>query len=138
MSVNYKILVERSLVYVRYAGKVNVADSVRSLADYTRDPEMRPGQNLLINLAEVTEWERNYAALMLHQARKADIVLGNGHDVLLVYHAPTIQSQSMARQILRSWDQVAGVVPLVMESEAAVLDLLGQPEATFDTLLQSA
>lgn len=138
MSVSYRILADRSLVYVRYAGYIPVAESVGSFAAYARDPEMRPGQNLLIDLAEVADWERNFPALLEHQARKADVVFGNGHDVLLVYHAPTERSQTMARLILRSWEHVAGIVPLVMDDEAAVLDLLGQPEASIDMLLQGA
>ena len=44
----------------------------------------------------------------------------------------------MARMILRSWEDVPGVIPLLSETEADALQVLGQPEQTIDALLQEA
>ena len=51
---------------------------------------------------------------------------------------PDAATQAIARMVLRSWDGVAGVVPLIIDTEAEALAVLGQPERCFSDLLQSA
>ena len=136
MPVWFRILPARGLSYVRYEGVVRFAETGEAIAAYMRDPEMRPGQNQLIDLGSVTDWDRDFAELLRLQAIKADAFLGAGHEVHFVYYAPTARTLPMARMVLRSWEDVPGVIPLIAETEADALEVLGQPERTFDALLQ--
>ena len=138
VSIDFRILPARGLVYVRYEGVIHFADTARAFETYMNHPDMRPGQKQLVDLARVTDWDRDYAWLLKLQASKADAFMGARHEILFVYYAPTEHTQMMARMVLRSWDDVPGVIPLLHETEAGALDVLGQPEKTFDALLQSA
>lgn len=138
MSISFRILPDRGLVFVRYEGVIHFADSERAVAAYAADPEARPGQKQLVDLAAVTGWERNFPRLMRLQTAKAEVFLGSRHDLLIVYHAPSVRTRELARLTLRSWDGVPGVVPLVQETEAGALNVLGQPETSFAALSQNA
>lgn len=134
ISISFRILPSRGLVFVRYEGEVRFADTERAVAAYAADPEARPGQNQLVDLAGVTDWERDFPRLMRTQTAKAGVFLGARHDLLIVYHAPTVQTRELARFVLRSWDGVPGVIPLIQETEADALNVLGQPETSFAAL----
>lgn len=138
MPVDYRILNRRGLVYVRYSGHVRFSETAQAFASYTRDPDMRPGQKQLIDLSRVTEWDRDFASLLKIQAAKADLFVAAGHETHFVYFAPTEHTQVMARMVLRSWDDVPGVIPLLQTTEADALHVLGQPEHSFEALLQTA
>ena len=138
MPVWFRILPARGLSYVRYEGVVRFAETGEAIAAYMRDPEMRPGQNQLIDLGSVTDWDRDFATLLKLQAAKADIFVGSRQETMLVYYAPTPHSQKMARMVMRSWEDIPGIIPLVQETEAGALNLLAQPETTFAEMLQNA
>ncbi|HCQ67531.1 MAG TPA: hypothetical protein DIU07_21395 [Rhodobacteraceae bacterium] len=138
MAIEFRILPARGLAYVRYAGVISFPETAEAFGAYMQHPDMRPGQKQLIDLARVTDWDRDFAGLMQLQADKAGAFLGTGHEVHFVYFAPTERTQQMARMILRSWEDVPGVIPLLSETEADALQVLGQPEQTIDALLQSA
>lgn len=137
MPASYHILPVRNLVYVRYVGLVTLADTAKAFGAYAADPARRPGQQQLIDLARVTDWDRDFAGMIGLQAKKAETFHGNGSETLLVYHAPTKQTYSMAQAILRSWDGISSVVTVIQETEAGALGVLGQPEDSFDALLQA-
>lgn len=44
----------------------------------------------------------------------------------------------MAEAVIKSWEPSGAVIPLVQQDEAETLQLLGQPERSFDALLQAA
>lgn len=136
MPISFRILPRRGLVYVRYEGHVDFSDTAHAFGAYMQHPDMRPGQKQLVDLARVTGWDRDFAALLKLQAQKADAFTGAGHEVHLVYYAPSERSLPMARMVMRSWEDVPGVIPLIAETEADALEVLGQPERTFDAMLQ--
>jgi len=138
MSIEYRILNARGLVYVRYSGHVSFSETARAFESYGRDPDMRPGQKQLVDLARVTDWDRDFASLLKIQAAKADLFVAAGHETHFVCFAPTEHTQKMARMVLRSWDDVPGVVALLQTTEADALHVLGQPEHSFEALLQTA
>jgi len=138
MPIDFKILPERGLVYIRYAGVITFPETAQAFGRYMQHPDMRPGQKQLVDLARVSDWERDFSGLLKLQASKADAFLGSGHETHFVYYAPTELTQAMARMILRSWEDVPGVIPLLQETEADALHVLGQPETTIDALLQNA
>ena len=138
MSVSFKILPERGLVYVRYDGHAAVADTLRVFAEYARHPDCRPGQKQLVDLSGIASFETDFAKLLELQARKADVFMAEGVQTLIVYHAPTPETRRMARLIERSWEPFSSVVALVQEDEANALALLGQRETRFSDLLEGA
>ena len=138
MAIDFKILPERGLVYIRYQGVITFSETAEAFGAYMQHPMMRPGQKQLVDLARVTDWERNFAGLLKLQAEKADAFIGSGHETHFVYYAPTERTRVLARIVLRSWEDVPGVIPLLQETEADALHVLGQPESTIDALLQNA
>lgn len=138
MPISFHILRSRGLVYVKYEGEISIADSARAFSSYGTDPDFRPGQKQLVDLADVTGWEPDFPRLMALQAQKAEALFDPTLQTLFVYHAPTAQTRAMARWVLRSWEGLDCVVPLIIDTEAEALSVLGQPEARFSELLQSA
>jgi len=137
MPIEFRILPDRGLVYVRYEGHISFDETGRAFGAYMQHPDMRLGQKQLVDLARVTDWDRDFTQLLKLQAGKADAFLGAGHEVHFVYYAPSEHTQQMARMVLRSWDDVPGVIPLLAETEADALQVLGQPEQTIDAMLQT-
>ena len=137
MAIEFRILPDRGLVYVRYEGHISFDETGRAFGAYMQHPDMRLGQKQLVDLARVTDWDRDFTQLLKLQAGKADAFLGAGHEVHFVYYAPSEHTQQMARMVLRSWDDVPGVIPLLAETEADALQVLGQPEQTIDAMLQT-
>ncbi|MGE4327775.1 MAG: hypothetical protein AB7E21_16970 [Pseudodonghicola sp.] len=138
MSVTYRILPDRGLVYVRYEGFTRLDDTLRIFADYAADPLARPGQKQLVDLSAVTGFEQDFTKLMQVQAQKVDVFAAGGVQTLMVYYAPTPLGRDLAALALRSWEPFDSVVALIQEDEAQSLELLGQRERSFAELLQHA
>jgi hypothetical protein len=138
MPVSFRILPERGLVFVRYTGFAVLDESSQVFGQYAAHPDFQPGQKQLVDLSGVTGMERDYVKLFALQARKADAFLGTGAQTLLVYFAPTPIAMDLAEAIIRSWEPSGAVIPLIQEDESDALKLLGQPERSFEELLQGA
>lgn len=124
MPVSYHIYSDIGLVHVQYSGFAKLDESFESIGQYLRDPGFRPGQKQLIDLGGVTGFERDFPRLLALQAKKAE-VFDSGTQPLVVYLAPTETARAMARQITRSWEALGVIVPVVQESEADALTVLG-------------
>lgn len=138
MTLSYRILPDRGLVYVRYGTRVDFTESGALFAAYTHDPDFRPGQKQLVDFSDVTSIDTDYVRLLALQAKKVDTFVVPAGETLMVYFAPTPETDRIARWALRSWDGVAGVVVRVLNDEAAALAFLGQPESSFADLFESA
>jgi len=138
MSVTYRILPDRGLVYVRYEGYTRLDDTLALFARYAVDPQMRPGQKQLVDLSAITGFEQDFTKLMQVQAQKVDVFATGGVQTLLVYYAPTPLGRELAGLALRSWEPFDAVIALIQEDEAQSLELLGQREHSFAELLQHA
>jgi hypothetical protein len=136
MSVSYRIFPDLGLVYVRYQGFARVADTERAFAAYSVDPDCRLGQKQLVDLREVSGFERDYPKLMQLQARKAELFATQGVETLVVYLVSSAETRDMVRTALRAWDGIDGLVALMQTDEAEALHLLGQPEDTIRALLE--
>ncbi|GAA6202250.1 hypothetical protein [Aquicoccus sp. SU-CL01552] len=134
MSVSFRILPDRGLVFVRYAGVLRLEDTMNAFAEYARHPDCRPGQKQLVDLSAVTDVEQDFVQLMQVQAQKSEVFGDEGAETLMVYVAPHHLGKQLARNILRSWEPFDSVVALVQEDEAHALELLGQPERQLDEL----
>ncbi|MCA0871991.1 hypothetical protein LCL97_14220 [Seohaeicola saemankumensis] len=135
MPVSFRILPNRGLVYVRYEGFAKLDDSFAAFAEYAQHPDRKPGQKQLVDLEQITGMEKDYAKLMALQAAKADTYVEGGAQTLLVYYAPNELSYGMARMILRSWEPIRSVVPVIQQTEAGALEILGQREHSFAEML---
>ncbi len=138
MAISVRILAGRGLVFVRYSGTLGMAESMEAFAAYAKHPDCRPGQMQLVDLADVDGWDNDFPGLLKMQAIKADTFLGSGREVLFCCHAPREPGREIARMILRSWEDIPGVVAMMQETEAEALSILGQPETSFSQLLQVA
>jgi hypothetical protein len=138
MPVSFKILSERGLVFVRYTGFADLDESFEVFGQYAAHPDFHPGQKQLLDLSGVTGVERDYVKLFAMQAHKADVFLGTGAQTLLVYYAPTPIAMDLAETILKSWEPSGAVIPLIQQDEQEALQLLGQPERSFEDLLRAA
>lgn len=135
MPVNFQILPDRGLVYVRYEGATTTSDSIAAFQTYKSDPECQPGQNQLVDLSNVTGIEQEYGKLMCLQAMKTEVFAAGETETLIVYYAPNPIALKLAHILERPWEVVPGVVPIITQSEAETLSILGQRETSFDALL---
>lgn len=138
MSVSFRIIPSHGLVYVRYDGWANLADTSRVFGDYVAHPDFRPGQKQLIDLSRLTGWDNDYLELMRIQAKKAEVLAGRENATLMVYYAPTPLSFELSKFALSSWLGLDGVIVLVQQSELGSLALLGLAERSFAQLLENA
>ena len=135
MSITFRILPDRGVVYVRYSGRVVIDDSMTAFADYMRHPDSRPGQKHLVDLSAVTSFERDFSRILELQALKTEHFVGQPVETLLVYYAPSAEAQQMAALVLRSWEGTDHIVARVLLTEGETLAVLGLTEATIDDLL---
>lgn len=135
MPVEFKIFPKRGLVVVRYSGYATVNDTLAATEAYVSHPEYVAGQKQLVNMTEVTGFEKDYVQFMHAQARQTERLVRSDLQWLVVYIAPTATSRDLSAMFVRSWINIDSVVPLVQDSESEALALLGQPEETLDILL---
>lgn len=138
MSVSFRIFPDRGLVVVTYIGEARIEDTMRAFTEYTQHPNFQPGHKQLIDLTGITGYEKDFVGLMESQALKAESLVGQGTETLMVYLAPTAPSRSMSSMITKSWEGIDAVVPLIQHSEAEALALLGQPESSLAELRAEA
>ncbi|SPF80767.1 hypothetical protein [Pseudoprimorskyibacter insulae] len=137
MPVDYKIIPQQGVVFVRYSGFARMEETGRALGQYLQDPSYVPGQKQLVDLSEVTEVEHNFPQLMEMQARKLDIFLSDKGQTLIAYHAPNDISLGMSEMILKSWDGISGIVARVFRTEEDCLQFLGVDAVTFTALVDA-
>ena len=135
MPVDFKIFPKRGLVVVQYSGFATVNDTLTATEAYVSHPDYVAGQKQLVNMTEVTGFEKDYVRFMDMQARKTERLVRSDLQSIVVYIAPTAISRELSAMFVRSWIDIGSVVPLVQDSEAEALALLGQPEESLDTLL---
>lgn len=136
MPVSFRILPDHGLVYVRYEGIAKFEDTIEAFGAYMAHPNCQPGQKQLVDMTRMTGFERDYGKLMAMQAQKLEQFTAQGAETLLVYLVPeTDEIGDLARLIVRSWDALDGVVPLIQTNEAEALQLLGLSETSVHDLL---
>lgn len=137
MAINFKIIPAKGLIYIRYSGLMGAQESREAMSAFMRHPSYRPGLKQLINLSEVTDWERDYTTFMKFQAEQLVLFEGTTMPVLMVCIAPTQMTQQVANMVLKSWDVVSDVVSVVVRHEDEALQVLGVGASTLAELVQS-
>ena len=135
MPVEFRILPKRGLVVVRYSGYATVNDTLKATEAYISHPDYVAGQKQLVNMTGVTGFEKDYVQFMGMQAQKTERLVRSDLQSIVVYIAPTAISRDLSAMFVRSWIDIGSVVPLVQDSEAKALALLGQPEETLEMLM---
>lgn len=136
MSVDFTILNQHGLVYVRYQGVARVSDTQAAFEQYMKHPDLKPGLKQFVDLSLVTDAEPNYFDLMKLQMMKAEVFLQGEGQTLLVYYAPSDVALEIARFAARTWDEVSRVVAIVHQEEKEALKLLGLKAETLSELLE--
>ena len=135
MPVNYTILKDHGLVFVKYQGVMRIEETMETFGRYAQDPDCRPGQKQFVDLSEITEIEQDFPKLMEIQAKKAEVFMAEGAQTIMVYYAPTELGQRLGNIILRSWEPFDSVVALVIDSEEEALAVLGLRETSIEELI---
>ena len=134
---SFTILPRRGLVYVDYAGHVDLAEVFSIVEAYDRHPDRHPDQRHLVDLTRVTGFEHDPLTLMKLQARKADIFTTTAMPSLVVYIAPTRVAMTLAQLAMRSWDGNDKIIVRLQQDEAGALNLLGLRHRTVAELLKA-
>jgi hypothetical protein len=137
MPVRFHIFPERGLVVVRYSGFATINDTMAATKAYLAHPDYSAGQKQLVDMTQITGYEKDYVRFMNMQAAKAGRLATAGVQSLVVYIANTPESLDVSTMFIRSWIDVDAVVPMLQHTEADALTILGQPEDTIDVLLET-
>lgn len=136
MSVSFQIVPHRGVVYVSYVGTALMKPSAQAFGAYAAHKDFAPGQKQIVDLSQVTGYERDYPRLFDLQMRKAEVFVKQSAQTLIVYFAPHDTALSLASLVARSWESVPGVHPRIVSTcEEDVLHLVGVPERSFSELL---
>ena len=138
MAIQFKIYPRLGLVYVQYSGNVRMEETVQAFADYAAHLDFRYGQKHLVDLSQVTSYEKDYVRVMSLQADKAAVLMQEPVQTMIVYLAPTRTSYEIARLAANAWDEVPTIVACVQESEAEALSVLGYSYTRLADLLEFA
>lgn len=137
MPIDVSIIPDRGLVVVRYSGHATIDETLEASAAYLAHRNYVAGQKQLVDMTLIESFEKDYVRFMEMQAEKAERLACANVQSLVVYIAPTRASREVARLFLRSWDDVAAVVPMMQPSEAEALTILGQPETSIAELFET-
>lgn len=135
MAVDFAILAELNVVFVRCHGDVNVAQTLAAFERYVSSEDFRPGQSQLVDLTNVTSYERDFTQIMSLQALQAEAYFNPNGSTHLIYVAPNEKTQKMAMASLRSWRNVPGVVPLLVLDVEAALEVLSVDASKAESIL---
>ena len=137
MGTRFEILPDKGVVYFKHDGYVSADESRRFLRAYREHPLYRAGQNVLVDFAEVADYERDWARVIALQAEVADNIYPIPQELFLVLYAPNRLTQALAQVIANSWDDVPNVVTRIAAREDEALAILGLAETRFSDLLAS-
>ncbi|WP_372886808.1 hypothetical protein [Shimia sp.] len=137
MPLSYRIYPQHNLVYVHCTGRVTVDETLAAFASYAAHRDCAPGQAQLVDLTEVTDYERDFTRIMALQAHQSDVFLASGSHPFLIFVAPTALSRTMAMAAVRSWQDLGAVVPLVLSRLSEALEVLSVKALTADGIHES-
>ena len=93
------------------------------MADIIADPAYSKGMRELVDLRHLTDWERDFPAIMRHQALEAEVHDDPHRPTLVVCLAPDEHTRSLAQVINRAWENSHRVVTVTVETEPEVIDI---------------
>ncbi|MEZ5722805.1 MAG: hypothetical protein R3D59_15255 [Paracoccaceae bacterium] len=137
MPISYSIMSDRDLALVVYEGEINATERTQVISEVVRHRNFRPDQMHLIDLSGVTGWEPALESAVMPGEVRRDW-MRQARETLCVYYAPTEAGRALAAILVKAWDGIPGVVPLVLDDEAEALAILGQTELSVAELPRAA
>ena len=134
MAVTFRILPQYGIISVRYVGIAGVQETSRALAALHIHPDFRVHYRHVVDLSQMTGYERDYPAIMALQAKAAEHFLPPDSGPFIVHHAPTPVSQAMARVVMRTWEAVPNSVVVMFAEAQEVMEFLGLPGLPLQSL----
>ncbi|WP_204114125.1 hypothetical protein [Shimia biformata] len=95
------------------------------ISDFRENPAFQAGLSQILDLTDVTEFERDFAKIMSLQATQVEALTGADAPAYFIFIAPNELTQAMANSALKSWREIDAVVPLVLNSLQDACDVLG-------------
>ena len=135
MPVTVRILHDHGLVVVRYDGEATIEGTLAALTGAAADPAFAASRRHLIDMRDVTGYERDFARFFAMQAQFADHVPARAGDLLAVYIAPGRPAQEMAQMAARTWDGHTDVAIRIVADSGDAGDLLGLAPGLVEALL---
>ena len=135
MPVSFQILPLRQLILFTYSGMVGLQESMDAVGACVHHPDYRSWFRQLCDLSRVTGFERNFPKLLRMHAKFAEDLQPHGHDLIVLFYAPTPAGQAMAKTARKSWEGLNAVIVLIHDHEAEALALLGLPENKLSALM---
>ncbi|EPX86322.1 hypothetical protein ruthe_01136 [Rubellimicrobium thermophilum DSM 16684] len=132
MPLAFRILPAANLVHVRYWGFAEIEETEQAMRACFARPDFRPGMRHLVDFTAVEGFSRDYAGFMRLQAGVADLLLGQPVETMLVIVAGSPSGRAMAGLVMRTWDDVDGIVIRVQDSLDDALGILGLPPDTLN------
>lgn len=105
------------------------------VAEAAAHPDYRPWMRQLCDLSGVNGVERDFPKLLKMQAKILEDLDPGAEDLMVLFYAPSSPGQEMAHMAQKSWEGLNSVIVRIQDTEAAVLDLLGLPDARLSDLL---
>ena len=137
MPSQFQILPRRNLVYLRHFGRLTVAGVSESFSTFVAHPDMRPGQNHLVDFSGISWYEPDFIGYMKMQARIASDLTGQADHTFLVVYGPDGPGRDLARIVLNSWDGQPGISVRMALTEEQALDILGERARRFSALFDA-
>jgi hypothetical protein len=137
MPIEMRLLPEYALVLATYRGRAGLQETLEAMQTCAADPDFQPHFSHLIDLQQVTDYERDLTKFFQMQARAIDIfpVLSHeGRPLSMVLIAPPGAPRGMAELVRRSWDGLNQILIIIQENEAQALSVLGLPHTTLADL----
>ncbi|MCL3882863.1 hypothetical protein [Marivita sp. GX14005] len=138
MPVSFQILPLFNLVYTRYSVTMKVSESLVSFREYMDHPHMRPGQRHVIDLRGIVEMDPDLAAVMALEANKAENLVLQEADTMVIYLADCPLSRRAASLACNAWEAEHYVTAVILETEEAALNVLGLPHRALCEIFPNA
>jgi hypothetical protein len=122
----------------RLSGQVRIEECVDAAAAYSRHPETRPTQPVLIDLTAVTGYETDYVKILQAMARLPEYLWHRGTERLLVCLAPHALSRQISAAAARAILEIPEGIARIAQTEADALEILGLPERRLCDLSQGS
>lgn len=136
MPVSFRVLPEHFLVYIDVDGWLGISEGVRATDAFVADPGYAKGMRQLVDLRDLTGWERDFAEIMKNQARQVDVHDDPRRPAVIVVLAPGAEARGLAGVIQLPWTNTQRVVSVTVETEAEALAVLGLQAASLARLLE--
>lgn len=124
MSVQYSVLLEHDMLYVRFEGHHETNHTNSLLRQYVKDVRIRPGLRAVLDFARISSAELDVAMRQKIMLRLLSIFKAPDRDWSVSYYCPTEVSRSFTAMQQRMWENQCGVDFMMARSPVALAQRL--------------